>query len=45
VKGQGKRWDPDNAEAVIAEAVIAIEALHQSDLWNQYWTTCAAQMN
>jgi hypothetical protein len=40
VKGQGKRWDPDNAEAV-----IAIEALHQSDLWNQYWTTCAAQMN
>jgi hypothetical protein len=40
VKGQGKRWDPDNAEAV-----IAIETLHQSNLWNEYWTTCAAQMN
>jgi hypothetical protein len=40
VKGQGKRWNPDNAEAV-----IAIETLHQSNLWNEYWTTCAAQMN
>jgi len=40
VKGPGKRWDPDNAEAV-----IALEALHQSRLWDEYWTTSAAQMN
>lgn len=40
VKGPGKRWDPDNAEAV-----IALEALHQSRLWDDYWTNCAAQMN
>jgi hypothetical protein len=40
VKGQGKRWDPDNAEAV-----IALETLHQSNLWNEYWTNCAAQRN
>jgi hypothetical protein len=40
VKGPGKRWDGDNAEAV-----IALEALHQSSLWQQYWTTCACQNN
>jgi hypothetical protein len=40
VKGSGKRWDTDNAEAV-----IALETLHQSNLWNEYWTNCAAQMN
>jgi hypothetical protein len=40
VKGQGKRWDPDNAEAV-----IALEALHQSNLWDDYWATCACQNN
>lgn len=40
VKGQGKRWDRDNAESV-----IAIETLHQSNLWNQYWANHAAQMN
>jgi len=40
VKGQGKRWDPDNAEAV-----IALEALHQSNLWDEYWATCAWQNN
>lgn len=40
VKGPGKRWDADNAEAV-----IALEALHQSFMWEQYWTTCAWQNN
>jgi len=39
VKGSGKRWDADNAEAV-----IALETLHQSNLWNEYWATCAGQM-
>jgi hypothetical protein len=36
VKGPGKRWDADNAEAV-----IALEAIHQSNLWQAYWTTAA----
>ena len=40
VKGPGKRWDADNAEAV-----IGLEALEQSSLWNRYWTTCARQTN
>jgi len=36
VKGPGKRWDADNAEAV-----MALEAVHQSHQWRPYWTTCA----
>jgi hypothetical protein len=40
VKGQGKRWDIGNAEAV-----IALEALHQSDLWDEYFANCASQYN
>jgi hypothetical protein len=40
VKGPGKRWDADNAEAV-----IALEAIHQSNLWQTYWTTAACQNN
>lgn len=40
VKGGGKRWDGDNAEAV-----MALETLHQSNLWRPYWTTAAWQMN
>jgi len=32
IKGRGRRWDIDNAEAV-----MALEALHQSNLWDQYW--------
>jgi len=32
IKGRGRRWDIDNAEAI-----MALEALHQSDLWDQYW--------
>jgi hypothetical protein len=40
VKGPGKRWDADNAEAV-----MALEALDQSSRWDAYWTTRAAIMN
>jgi hypothetical protein len=36
VKGRGKRWDPDHAEAV-----MAIEALEQSNLTAVYWKTQA----
>ncbi len=32
VKGAGKRWDADNAEAV-----MALEALHQSRQWASLW--------
>lgn len=32
IKGRGRRWDLDNAEAV-----MALEALYQSNLWDQYW--------
>jgi hypothetical protein len=40
VKGPGKRWDPDNAEAV-----IALESLHQSNMWDEYFANCAWQNN
>jgi hypothetical protein len=40
VKGRGKRWDSDNAEAV-----MALEAMEQSGLSRQYWKTCAAAGN
>jgi hypothetical protein len=33
VKGPGMRWDSDNAEAM-----MALEALEQSNLWDRYWT-------
>jgi hypothetical protein len=33
VKGIGKKWDPDNAEAL-----MALEALDQSGLWDKYWS-------
>jgi hypothetical protein len=32
VKGPGKRWDADNAEAM-----MALEALHQSQQWAAFW--------
>jgi hypothetical protein len=32
VKGVGKKWDMDNAEAI-----MALEALDQSGLWEKYW--------
>ena len=34
LKGAGMRWDADNAEAV-----MALEALRESDLWYTYWRT------
>jgi hypothetical protein len=34
LKGSGMRWDSDNAEAV-----MALEALTQSDQWDEYWKT------
>jgi len=40
VKGPGKRWDADNAEAV-----MALECLDQSNLWNPYWAGCASSRN
>jgi hypothetical protein len=36
VKGRGKRWDGDNAEAV-----MALEAVRQSGLSAAYWKRCA----
>jgi hypothetical protein len=32
IKGRGRRWDIDNAEAL-----MALEALQQSNLWEKYW--------
>src|SRR5207248_2877893 len=32
VKGPGMRWDGDNAEAM-----VALECLRQSNLWDAYW--------
>jgi hypothetical protein len=40
VKGRGKRWDADNAEAV-----MALEAMEQSGLSQAYWKQCAAPPN
>ena len=40
VRSGGKRWDADNAEAV-----MALEAMRRSDLWDQYWRTCALSPN
>lgn len=34
MKGIGMRWTASNAEAM-----TALEALHQSDLWSNYWST------
>ena len=34
LKGSGMRWDSGNAEAV-----MALEALTQSDQWDEYWQT------
>jgi hypothetical protein len=34
MKGVGMRWSPRNAESM-----VALEALHQSGLWPQYWST------
>jgi hypothetical protein len=34
MKGIGMRWTARNAESM-----VALEALHQSDLWSNYWST------
>jgi hypothetical protein len=38
LKGSGMRWDPTNAEAL-----MALEALSQSGLWKAYWQTLLPQ--
>jgi len=40
LKGPGMRWDGDNAEAI-----MALEALHQSNLWDRYWTNALCHRN
>jgi hypothetical protein len=40
VKGRGRRWNSDNAEAV-----MALAALRDSGLWNRRWTTLDPQRN
>lgn len=41
IKGRGRRWDLDNAEAM-----MALEALYQSSgLWNKYWSNVLYQQN
>jgi hypothetical protein len=41
VKGRGRRWDLDNAEAM-----MALEALYQSSgLWDTYWSNALCQRN
>jgi hypothetical protein len=40
IKGRGRRWDIDNAEAV-----MALEAMHQSNLWDKYWDKELCRLN
>ena len=40
VKNRGRRWDADNAEAM-----MALAALHDSHLWQQRWTNLDSQRN
>ena len=40
VKGRGRRWDADNAEAV-----MALEAMNQSNLLDAYWRHRAGSFN
>ena len=41
IKGRGRRWDLENAEAM-----MALEALYQSTgLWDRYWTNQFAHLN
>lgn len=40
IKGRGRRWDVDNAEAL-----MALEALHQSNLWDNYWANALCGQN
>lgn len=34
LKGRGRRWDPDNAEAI-----MALDCLESSRMWSNYWAT------
>lgn len=41
IKGRGRRWDMDNAEAM-----MALEALYQSTgLWDKYWANALCHQN
>ncbi len=40
VKGRGRRWDPENAEAI-----MALAALHDSGLWRQRWKNLEPSRN
>ena len=41
IKGRGRRWDMDNAEAM-----MALEALYQSSgLWDKYWANALNHLN
>lgn len=41
IKGRGRRWDLDNAEAM-----MALESLYQSSgLWDKYWCNALCQRN
>jgi len=40
LKGRGRRWDLDNAEAV-----MALEAMYQSNLWDRYWAKALCNQN
>jgi hypothetical protein len=40
LKGPGMRWDADHAEAM-----MALESIYQSNLWDQYWTNVLKNRN
>jgi hypothetical protein len=40
IKGPGMRWDRDNAEAM-----MALEALYQSNQWDSYWRKVMSNQN
>ena len=40
IKGPGMRWDADHAEAM-----MALEAIYQSNLWDRYWTNTLCHRN
>lgn len=40
LKGPGMRWDRDNAEAI-----MALESIYQSKLWDRYWTNALWNRN
>lgn len=40
IKGRGRRWDLDNAEAL-----MALEAMYQSNLWDGYWSKALRNHN